>query len=92
MKKAITITLILISLDISALFYIKANSSDFTIGTTLSQTLKKDSKWHSVAFLSKSLSLMNKTMKYITRKYVTLVKIEIDYKNFKYFITTRKLN
>lgn len=58
MKKAITITLILISLDISALFYIKANSSDFTIGTTLSQTLKKDSKWHSVAFLSKSLSLI----------------------------------
>ncbi len=37
-------------------FQIEADSSDFATGAVLSQLSVEDEKWHPVAFLSKSLS------------------------------------
>ena len=44
LKNAITIVLVLISLNTFTLFYIKINSLDFTTETILFQDLKKDNK------------------------------------------------
>jgi len=49
---------VLVFSDISILFQIEADSSDFTTGAVLSQESETDSKWHSVVFFSKSLSLV----------------------------------
>jgi RNase H-like domain found in reverse transcriptase/Reverse transcriptase (RNA-dependent DNA polymerase) len=56
LKSAVTSTLILASLDNSRPFCIEADSSDFATGAVLSQQSPESRKWHPVAFLSKSLS------------------------------------
>jgi len=45
-----------LSLNSTKPFRIEADSSNFTIGTVLSQVSPEDKKWHLVTFLSKSLS------------------------------------
>ena len=42
--------------DDSRPFRVEANSSDFVMGTMLSQQSPENQKWHPVAFYSKSLS------------------------------------
>ena len=49
---------VLISLDLMKPFQIEADSSDFATRAILSQVLTDDRKWHLVAFMSKSLSLV----------------------------------
>ena len=39
-------------------YHVEADSSDFATGAVLSQQCTEDGKWHPVAFLSKSLSLL----------------------------------
>jgi hypothetical protein len=56
LKKAITSAPILTSPDNSRPFRIEADSSDYATGAVLSQKSSDDEKWHPVAFLSKSLS------------------------------------
>ena len=55
LKKAVTSAPILTSHDNSQPFWIEADSSDFTTSAVLSQQSPNE-KWHPVAFLSKSLS------------------------------------
>ena len=56
LKSLVTLAPILTSPDNSRLFCIEADSSDFATRAILSQESLDDSKWHPVAFLSKSLS------------------------------------
>jgi RNase H-like domain found in reverse transcriptase len=56
LKSAVTSTPILASPDNSHFFRIEADSSDFATGAVLSQQSPEGGKWHPVAFLSKSLS------------------------------------
>jgi RNase H-like domain found in reverse transcriptase len=58
LKQRITFALILALPNNSKPFQIKADSSDFTTGAVLSQQNSEDNKWHPIAFLSKSLSLV----------------------------------
>jgi len=58
LKEQITIAPILALPDNSRPFWIEADSSDFTTGTIMSQQSPEDNKWHPVALLSKSLSLV----------------------------------
>ena len=52
----ITSAPILMLLDNSRPYCVKADSSDFATGAVLAQENLEDGKWHPVAFLSKSLS------------------------------------
>ena len=52
----ITSTLILTLPDNSRPYRVEADSSDFATGAVLSQECLEDGKWHLIAFLSKSLS------------------------------------
>ena len=58
LRKLLLQQLVLISLNISALFYIKVGRLNFTTVVVLSQAFKKDGKLYPVTFLSKSLSLV----------------------------------
>ena len=56
LKQSVTAAPVLISPDTTKPFQIEADSSDFATGAVLSQVSSEDDKWHSVAFLSKSLT------------------------------------
>jgi len=56
LKGSVTSALVLISPDPTKPFHIEADSSDFAMGAVLSQISSDDEKWHPVAFLSKSVS------------------------------------
>jgi hypothetical protein len=56
LKGAVSLTLVLTSLDNSRLFCIEADSSDFATRAVLSQQSLTYEKWHLVAYLYKSLS------------------------------------
>jgi len=58
LKEQITTVPILALPDNSQPFWIKVDSSDFVTKAILSQQSPEDNKWHPVAFLSKSLSLV----------------------------------
>ena len=60
LKDLITSAPILTSPDNSRPFWIEADSSDFATGAVLSQQSKDNDKWHPVAFLSKSLSAVER--------------------------------
>jgi len=53
---AVTTALILVLLQDSEPFHIKADSLDFASRAVLSQQLPREEKWYPVAFYSKSLS------------------------------------
>ena len=56
LKEMVTSAPILTFADDSRPFRVEANSSDFVMGTMLSQQSPENQKWHPVAFYSKSLS------------------------------------
>src|ERR1700678_2111721 len=58
LKDKITSAPVLLLPENSCPFCIEANSSDFATGAILSQESPEDDKWHPVAFLSKSSSLV----------------------------------
>ena len=57
LKKTFTESLVLIMLDTRNPFHIECDASNFTTGAVLSQ-VTLDGKWHSCAYISKSLSPM----------------------------------
>ena len=60
LKGLITSTLILASPDNTRPFWIESDSSDFVTSAVLSQQTSEDGNWHLVAFLSKSLSTVER--------------------------------
>jgi len=89
-------------------FRIEADSTYFATRAVLSQQSPEDNKWHPVAFLSKSLSLVEWNYKIHDKEMLTIVRalewrhfvegaehrceIWTDHKNLQYFMTTKKLN
>ena len=73
LKQSVTSTLILSSPDSTHLFHIEADSSDFATGAVLSQISPVDKKWHPVAFLLKSLSLVEQNYKIHDKKMLTII-------------------
>jgi len=72
-KTAITSALVLIFLNTSIIFQIKADSSDFATRAVLSQKFKTDSKWHLVAFFNNSLSLIEYNYKIHNKKMLAII-------------------
>ena len=73
-KEKITSTPILALPDNSKPFCIEADSSDFATGAVSSQPNSDDNKWHSVAFLSKSLSPVERNYEIHDKEMLAIVR------------------
>jgi len=74
LKEWIITALILALLDNSRPFWIEADSSDFATGAVLSQQSPEDNKWHPVAFLSKSLSPVERNYEIHDKEMLAIVR------------------
>jgi len=74
LKERITTAPILVLSDNLRPFQIKADSSDFATGAVLSQQLPEDNKWHPIAFLSKSLSLVEQNYEIHDKEMLAIVR------------------
>ena len=81
LKEQITMALILALPDDSRPFWIEADSSDFVTGAVLSQQSPEDNKWHPVAFLSKSLSLVEWNYKIHDKQMLAIVRV-LEWRHF----------
>jgi len=82
LKKTVTSVSVLVSPDNTKPFHIEADSLDFTTRAVLSQQLEADSKWHLVAFLSKSLSLVEQNYEIYNKKILAIICTLKEWKHF----------
>jgi RNase H-like domain found in reverse transcriptase len=75
LKERITSTPILALLNTSKPFWIEADSSVFATRAVLSQQSSKDDKWHPIAFLSKSLSLVEQNYEIHDKEMLAIVRV-----------------
>ena len=82
LKRLITSAPILTSPDNSRPFRIEADSSDFATGAVLSQQSLKDEKWHPVAFLSKSLSAVERNYEIHDKEMLAIIRAMEEWRHF----------
>jgi hypothetical protein len=82
LKAQITSAPILTSPDNSAPFRIEADSSDFATGAVLSQQSPNDGKWHPVAFLSKSLSAVERNYEIHDKEMLAIIRAMEEWRHF----------
>jgi len=82
LKEWITTALILALPDNSQPFRIKVDSSDFATGAVLSQQSPEDNKWHPVAFLSKSLSPVERNYEIHDKVMLAIMRALEDWRHF----------
>src|SRR5271155_4114271 len=66
----------------STLFRIEADSSDFATGAVLSQQSSEDEKWHPVAFLSKSLSPVERNYDIHDKEMLAVIRALEEWRHF----------
>jgi hypothetical protein len=81
LKGLITSAPILLSPDSSKSFRIEADSSDFATGAVLSQQ-SADEKWHPVAFLSKSLSPVERNYEIHDKEMLAIIRAMEEWRHF----------
>jgi hypothetical protein len=82
LKAAVTSAPILTSPDNSRPFRIEADSSDFATGAVLSQQSPSDEKWHPVAFLSKSLSPVERNYEIHDKEMLAIIRAMEEWRHF----------
>ena len=82
LKDKITSALILALLDNSRPYRVEADSSYFATGAVLSQQNLEDKKWHPVAFLSKSLSLVERNYEIHDKEMLAIVQALEEWRHF----------
>jgi len=82
LRNRITSTPVLLALDDSKPFRIEADSSDFATGAVLSQQSSEDGKWHPVAFLSKSLSAVERNYDIHDKEMLAIVRALEEWRHF----------
>ena len=82
LKNAVTSAPILMSPDNSRPFRIEADSSDFATGAVLSQQSPDDEKWHPVAFLSKSLSPVERNYEIHDKEMLAIIRAMEEWRHF----------
>jgi len=82
LKERITMAPILALPDNSQPFRIKADSSDLATSTILSQQSPEDNKCHPVAFLSKSLSLVEQNYEIHDKEMLAIVRALEEWRHF----------
>ena len=73
LQDRITSAPILMLLDNSRPYHVEADSSDFATGAVLSQENPEDRKWHPIAFLSKSLSPVERNYEIHNKEMLAIV-------------------
>ncbi|KAF8631937.1 hypothetical protein AX17_004979, partial [Amanita inopinata Kibby_2008] len=108
LKKAVTLVPILILAQDNQPYWVEADSSNYAMGTMLSQCME-DGTWHLVAFQSKSLSPVECNYEIHDKEMLAIIRaldewrhflegarhpfeIWTDHKNLEYFMSTKKLN
>jgi transposase InsO family protein len=81
-KGKITSAPILTSPDNSRPFRIEADSSDFATGAVLSQQSLDDEKWHPVAFLSRSLSPVERNYEIHDKEMLAVIRALEEWRHF----------
>ena len=82
LKDRITSAPILPLPDNSRPYFVKADSSDFATGAVLSQQNPEDGKWHPVAFLSKSLSLVERKYEIHNKEMLAIIQALEEWQHF----------
>jgi len=82
LKEQITTAPILTLPDNSRPFRIKVDSSNFATGAVLSQQSPEDNKWHPVAFLSKSLSPVERNYEIHDKEMLAIVRALEEWRHF----------
>ena len=82
LKHLITAAPVLASPDNSRPFRIEADSSDFATGAVLSQMSPEDEKWHPVAFLSKSLSPVERNYEIHDKEMLAIIRAMEEWRHF----------
>jgi len=82
LKTAVTTALVLVSLQESDPFRIKADSLNFATGAVLSQQSTMDRKWYPVAFYSKSLSSMEWNYKIHDKEMLAIICALEEWRHF----------
>ena len=82
LRDRITSTLILALPDNSRPYCVEADSSDFTTGAVLSQQNPEDQKWHPIAFLSKSLSPVERNYEIHDKEMLAIVWALEEWRHF----------
>jgi reverse transcriptase-like protein len=82
LKLVVSSAPILASPDNSRPFRIEADSSDSATGAVLSQQFPNDGKWHPVAFLSKSLSLVERNYEIHDKEMLAIIRAMEEWRHF----------
>jgi len=82
LKERITTAPILTLPDNSQPFWIKSDSLDFATGAVLSQKSPEDNKWHPIAFLSKSLSPVERNYEIHDKEMLAIVRALEEWRHF----------
>jgi hypothetical protein len=82
LKQSVTAAPVLISPDSTKPFRIEADSSDFATGAVLSQISTEDDKWHPVAFLSKSLSPVERNYEIHDKEMLAIIRALQEWRHF----------
>jgi len=82
LKGSVTSTPVLISPDPTKPFCIEADSSNFATGAVLSQISSEDEKWHLVAFLSKSLSPVERNYEIHNKEMLVIIRALQEWQHF----------
>ena len=82
LQNRITSTPILTLPDNSRPYRIEADSSDFATRAVLSQQNPEDNKWHPVAFLSKSLSPVERNYKIHDKEMLAIIRALEEWRHF----------
>jgi hypothetical protein len=82
LKQSVTAAPVLISPDSTRPFRIEADSSDFATGAVLSQVSAEDDKWHPVAFLSKSLSPVERNYEIHDKEMLAIIRALQEWRHF----------
>jgi hypothetical protein len=82
LKHAVTSQPVLMFADDACPFHIKADSSDFATGMVLSQQSAADKRWHPVAFLSKSLNVVEWNYKIHDKEMLAIIHVLAEWRHF----------
>ena len=82
LKQSVTAAPVLVSPDSTKPFRIEADSSDFATGAVLSQVSVEDDKWHPVAFLSKSLSPVERNYEIHDKEMLAIIRALQEWRHF----------
>ena len=82
LQERITSTPILALPDNSKPYRVEADSSDFATGAVLSQECLEDGKWHPIAFLSKSLSPVERNYEIHDKEMLAIVRALEEWRHF----------